>query len=253
MFGTGFLPGLVASLAGLGSAAKVAVATATVALTVTVAGATAVVLPSEDGPSAATINEGVIDQAAAVANLTTAATSGETGVQAGGEAVVATPTTSASATAGAGGTAEAVASLPTPSLPTPSLPIPGAALPDLSALAQVPTQVLSCLTPVLNLVTALPRPSPEQIRQIGPTIVDCISGIVQGLPLPFGLNACISEILGFIGVVTSQLPTGIPTGGLNVAACIPTGLPVPAGFSVGSPFTGGGFPFNAGGGFRFRG
>src|SRR5205807_6177752 len=141
----GFLAGLIAKLAGLGSMAKVAVATTTVALTLTVAGPTAVVRPSEDGHSAATINQGVIDQAAAVAGLPTATSSGETGVQASGEASVATPTTLVSATAGAGGTAS-VPSLPVTSMPVPSLPIPAAALPDLSALAQVPTQVLSCLT-----------------------------------------------------------------------------------------------------------
>lgn len=58
------------------------------------------------------------------------------------------------------------------------------------------------------------------------------------------MNACIAEIMGFVSDITSNLPGGIPDfGGLDVAACIPSGLPVPTGFSGWSGFMGGGFPF----------
>lgn len=245
--GSGFLAGLIAKLAGLGSVAKVAIATSTAALTMTVAGAAAGVLPFGGGHSAPAVTEGGSDGDIPVAGLATPTTSGDTGAQAGGGASVATPPGSASATAGAAGGVEPSAVAPS----IPSLPIPGPEVPDLSGLTQVPTQVLNCLAPVIDLATGLPTAAPAQIAQIGPTVVSCVSGIVQGLPLPFGLDACLSEIMGFVSEMTSQLPTGIPNvGNLNVAACIPTGLPVPTSLPGGLPFMGGGF---MGGGFPFGG
>lgn len=246
MLETGFLAGLVAKLAALGTAAKVTVATTTAALTVTAAAAGGVlaVRSGDSGPDAtqAAVVQSV-DGAAAVVDSAIPTTSGESGVQAGGNTSVGTDTGSTPATARAGAAVDSAAA-PTASL-TPSLPIPAPALPDLSGLTQLPAQVMGCLAPVFALVSSLPAVSPQQISQIGPNIVGCVKGIVSGLPLPFGLNACISEILAFVSGVTSQLPSGgVPdVGSFNVASCIPSGLPVPTGSSGGFPFSGGGFSF----------
>lgn len=249
MFGTGVVAALFAKLAGLGSAAKVAVATATAALTMTAAGAAAGVLPFGGGNSAPAVTSDAIGQVPVVVEQATSTAPAETDFQ-GGDATAGTPG-SAPVDAGADAGLEVE---PVP-VPTSSLPVPGAELPDLSAFTQVPAQVLSCLTPLLDLATALPTVPMEQIAQIGPTVVGCVSGIVEDLPLPFGLNACISEILGFVSDMTSQLPApGIPdVGGFDVAACIPTGLPMPAGLPGASTFMGGGFPFGTGVGFPFGG
>ncbi|MCA1691495.1 MAG: hypothetical protein LC733_04565 [Actinobacteria bacterium] len=256
MFATGLIAGLITKLAGLGTAAKVAVATTTAALTMTVAGATAVVLPSEDATTAAAITEGVTEQVATTLSSAPSVASDAAAAQAGGEASVTTPAGSVSATAAASSAGEASAAF-TPSLPSASLPIPGVSLPDLpdlSGLAQIPAQVMSCLAPIMDLVTGLPAVDPARISGIGTAIVGCVSEIVEGLPLPFGLNACISEILGFVSSLTGQLPTAIPdVGGLDVASCIPSGLPVPTGFPGDLPFMGDGFPFNMMGGFPFGG
>lgn len=252
MSGTGFLAGLFAKRAGLGSAAKVAVASTTAALTLTLAGGAAgvVALAGHSGDAGTPVQT---HQAARVGDPVTLPASGATNVQAGGDASVTTPSGSTSAGGGV--------SVPTPSVPTspatnvaravvppagtiPSLPVPGGAVPDVSGLTQLPTQVLGCLTPILDLVSGMPTVPMDQITKIGPTIVSCVSGIVAGMPLPFGLNACISEIMGFVSGITAQLPTGMPdVSGFNVAACIPSGIPVPTGMSGGFPFMGGGMPF----------
>ena len=246
MLETGFLAGLVAKLAALGTAAKVAVATTTAALTVTAAAAGGILAGGAGGSGPdATLGaaaQSSVAQTAAVADSAIPTTSGESAVQAGGDASVSTGAGSTPTTARAGAGVGAAA--PAASL-TPSLPVPVPGLPDLSTLTQLPTQVMGCLAPVLNMVSSLPAVSPQQISQIGPNIVGCVTGIVKGLPLPFGLNACISQILGFVSDMASQLPSGgVPdVGGFNVASCIPSGLPVPTGSSGGSPFSGGGFSF----------
>jgi len=102
--------------------------------------------------------------------------------------------------------------------------------------------VLSCLAPVLDLVKGFPNVPTSQITQIGPSIVSCVSGIVRDLPLPSGLNTCVSQILGFVGHLTTQAPTGVPNlGSLDLTSCIPAGLPVPK-LPGGLPFMRGGFP-----------
>jgi len=112
-----------------------------------------------------------------------------------------------------------------------------------SGLTQVPQQVLSCLTPVLDLVKGASTVPFDQITRIGPTIVSCVSAIVHDLPLPSGMSACVSQILGFVGHLTTQAPTGVPDlGSLDLTSCIPSGLPVPK-LPGGLPFMGGGFPF----------
>jgi hypothetical protein len=247
MHGTGFLT----KVSGLRSAAKVGVAATAAALTMTAAVAAAVVLPSGGGDSGSDVMRSATVQGGAAVEAdtsTTAATPND--AQADADASVVTPTGPASSpTNGRAGGRAAVTgpSLTLPSIPLPSIPtsIPDGALPDLSALADIPTKVMACLAPVFELVSSMPAvPSPQQIMQIGPSIVSCVTGIVADLPLPSGMNACISEIMGFVADVTSNLPNGIPDfGGLDVAACIPSGLPVPTGLSAGSSFMGGGFPF----------
>jgi hypothetical protein len=241
MYGTGFL----AKVSGLRTTAKVAVAATAATLTMTAAVAAAVVLPSGGGDSGSAVMQSATLEAGAL-DAATSTTAAETEGQADAGASVPTAAGSAptTANAGAGGRAAAstpLASVPIPSIPT-SIPLLGGALPDLATLTDIPAKVMSCLAPVFALVTSMPSvPSPTQIAQIGPSIVSCVSGIVAGLPLPSGLNACISEIMGFVSGVTSQIPTGIPDfGDLDVAACIPSGLPVPTGASS---FMGGGFPF----------
>ncbi len=242
MFITGIIGGLLAKLAGLGSVAKVAIATTTAALTMTVAGTATGVLPVGGDQSAPAVAVGTTGAAALADTVGPPATS-DSGLQAAGAASVETPAGSASTGADAGTAAEPLAT-PTPPLPIPSLPVPGASLPDLSKLTQIPTQVLSCLTPVLDLVKSLPAVPTGPISQIGPTVVGCVSGIVRGLPLPFGLNACVSTILNLVTNITSQLPGGTPNlGNFNVSSCIPTGLPVPTGMPSGLPFIGSGLPF----------
>ena len=245
MFRTGFS----GRLSGWGSAAKVAVATTAAALTLTAAVAAAVVLPAGGGDEAAAVLRGANLQAGPV-DTGGPTTSVAPEVHVGGEASVPTPTGAASARADAGtgsGPAGATPSTPLRSIPIPSIPIPsgpdfGGALPELSSLTDIPTKVMGCLAPIYDLVSSMPStPSMEQLMQIGPTVVSCVTAIVADLPLPSGMNACIAEIMGFVSDMTSNLPTGVPAiGDLNVAACIPSGLPVPTGFSG---FTGGGLPF----------
>jgi len=243
MLGTGFLTGLVAKLAGLGSAAKIAVATATAALTMTVAGGAAGVLPFAGGHSGPTVAVTTTEPAGTTEVTTSPTTSGESAVAAGGDASVTTPGGSTSSTTGAGDAGE-VAGSSLPSGSVPPVPVPGAALPDLSGLTQIPTQVLACLSPVFDLVKGLPTVPMDKIATVGPGIVSCVSAIVADLPLPSGMSACVSSILTFVRNLTSQLPTGTPgVGSFDMAACIPTGVPVPTGLPSGLPFMGGGFPF----------
>jgi hypothetical protein len=243
MLGTGFL----AKVSGLRTAAKVGVAATAAALTMTAAVAAAVVLPSGGGDSGSDVMQSATVEGGGRIHADTSTTApAEVQADAG------TSTGSAPGTANLGGGGRAALTTPTsplPSIPLPtipaSLPIPGGALPDLSTLTDIPTKVMDCLAPVFQLVSSMPAmPSPQQLMQIGPSIVSCVTAIVADLPLPSGMNACISEIMGFVSDVTSNLPTGIPDfGSLDVAACIPSGLPVPTGLSAGSSFMGGGFPF----------
>lgn len=242
MFGTGILGGLLAKLAGLGSVAKVAVATTTAAITMTVAGAASGVLPVGGGQSGSAVTVGAIDQTVAAADTAPPATSSDASVQGTNGASVATSVGSASTAAGAGTAVQPLAPQ-TPTLPMSSLPIPGGSLPDVSRLTQIPTQVLGCLTPVLDLVRSLPTVPTGQISEIGPKVVGCVSGVVKDLPLPNGLSACVSNLMSFVANITSQLPTGTPSvANFNVSSCIPTGLPVPTGLP-GLPFFGSGSPF----------
>ncbi|MDQ6837702.1 MAG: hypothetical protein M3137_05010 [Actinomycetota bacterium] len=244
---TGFLAGLMAKLAGLGSVAKVAIGTATAALTMTVAGGAAGVLPVPfDGGHAGPTVTVTRTEPAGTAGATSSATTDGSGVHTGAEASVATP---AAPSSGSAGSAE-VPGVSVPPVSIPPVSVPGAGLPDLSQFAQVPTQVLACLNPIVDLVKGLPGTPMGQLTGIGaqfaavgPQIVSCVGGIVANLPLPSGMSACASSILGFVRNIVSQLPTSTPNvGGFDVAACIPTGLPVPTGLA-GMPFMGGGFPF----------
>jgi len=248
MLGTGFLGGLAAKLAGLGSVAKAAIATATAALTMTVAGGAAGVLPFEGGHSGPAVTVTTAAQAATGDGTTLPATSADTDGQAAAET---SPTTTAvSTSAGAVGSTEGPAGS-TPSVATPPVPVPGTGLPDLSGLAHVPSEVLACFSPIVDLVKSLPGTPIDQLgtigsqfAAIGPQIVACVTGIVADLPLPSGMNACIANIMSFVRSMASQLPTGTPgVGGLDLAACIPAGLPVPTGLPAGLPSMGGGFPF----------
>jgi len=244
MLGTGFLAGLTAKLAGLGSVAKIAIATVTAALTMTVAGGAAGMLPVpfDGGPAGPTVTVTTTEPAGG----TSPTTSDASGAHNGGEVSAATP---AAPTPGSPGSAE-VPGVSVPPVSIPPVPVPAAGLPDLSGLAQVPTQVLACLSPIVDLVKGLPGTPMDQLPNIGsqfaavgPQIVSCVTGIVANLALPSGMSACASSILSFVRNIVSQLPTGTPSvGGFDVAACIPTGLPVPTGLA-GMPFMGGGFSF----------
>ncbi|MDQ6797910.1 MAG: hypothetical protein M3011_07815 [Actinomycetota bacterium] len=240
MFGTGFLTGLMAKLAGLGSAAKIAVATATAALTMTVAGGAAGVLPFEGSHSGPAVTV-TTTQPASTTEVTTSPTTLDE--PANGDASVTTSGGSTPSVTGAVGAGQLPGSS-APSASTSPVPVPGVTLPDLSGLTQVPTQVLACLGPVVDLAKGLPSVSMDKIATIGPNIVSCVSAIVADLPLPSGMSACVSTIMALVRNITSQLPTGTPDlSSLDVAACIPTGLPGSAGLPSGLPFMGGGFPF----------
>ncbi|HYX44777.1 MAG TPA: hypothetical protein VE760_07015 [Acidimicrobiales bacterium] len=248
MQGTGFL----ARVSGLRAGAKVGVAAIAAALTMTAAVAAAVVLPAGGGDSGSDVMHSATVDGGASVDAGTSTTSATTEVQTDAGASASTSAGSAPNTANVGahgGAAVANSSTPLPSIPIPSIPasvpVPGGALPDLSTLTDIPAKVMACLAPVFELVSSMPAvPSPQQLTQIGPSIVSCVTGIVADLPLPFGMNACISEIMGFVSDVTSNLPNGLPDfGDLDVAACIPSGLPAPTGLSAWSSFMGGGFPF----------
>ncbi|HEX3393953.1 MAG TPA: hypothetical protein VHS52_05445 [Acidimicrobiales bacterium] len=260
MFGTGFLAGLLAKLAGLGSMAKLAVATTTAALTMTVVGASTGVVPFSGNHPNPGITQGATGTTVDT-GTSTSAESHDTGVTATGDASLTTPAGSGSTGAHAAVGTPATSGLSTSSSSSASTSSSAAAtsasnpaatsgtgLPDVSGLTQVPGQVLACLTPVLDLVKSLPTAGVggggiDQITRIGPTVVACVTGIVKSLPLPSGLNTCVSQILTFVRGLAAQAPTGVPDlGGLDLASCIPAGLPVP-GMPGGLPFMGGGFPF----------
>lgn len=240
-----FLTGSSSRLGGgLGSAAKVAIATAAAVLTMT-ATAAALVLPSSGGggDGSVTVDSGAGVSTGAPATDASGAAAGAD-VQAGAETSASTPGASTStATQAAGGiAADAPTPAELPSLPLPTTPNVGGALPDLSSLANIPNQVMACVQPAFDLLKSMPSmPSMSELTGLGPKIVSCVTGIVSNLPLPFGMNACISSIMGFVNNVMSN-PMAIPDiGSLNVAACIPNGLPVPTGLPS---FMGGGSPFH---------
>jgi hypothetical protein len=248
MLGTGFL----AKVSGLRAAAKVGVAATAAALTLTAAVAAAVVLPSGGDSGADVMQSATVQGGAPVADTSTTSAPTDLQTDADAGASVSTPAGSAPTTANVragGGAAVTTPSTPLPSIPIPAIPTSspdlGGALPDRSSFTDIPARVMECLAPIFDLVSSVPSiPSMDQMMQIGPTIVGCVTGIVEDLPLPFGMNACIAEIMGFVSDITSNLPSGIPDfGGLNVAACIPSGLPVPSGLTAWSSFMGGGFPF----------
>ena len=245
MPGSGFL----ARVAGLRAAAKVGVCATAAALTMTAAVAAAVVLPSGGGDSGSDVLQSATVEGGTRVHADTSPTSVPADVQADGGTEVSTgPAPSTANVAAGGGAAVTTSPTPLPSIPLPSIPgsipLAGGPLPDLATLTDIPTRVMNCLAPVFALVSSMPAmPSPQQLMQIGPSIVSCVTAIVADLPLPSGMNACFSEIMGFVSDVTSNLPTGIPDfGGLDVAACIPSGLPVPTGLSGWSSFMGGGSP-----------
>ena len=234
----------------LGSATKVAVAATAALLTMTAAVAAALVVPAggDGGSEPAVLRSATVAGGKLVAPTSVPPTAANG--QAGGEASVPAPTGSPAPAGQASGrvnAAVAPSAAPLPSVPLPtvptSLPDMGGSLPDLSGLANIPSQVMACLEPIFDLVSSMPSiPSMDGMMQIGPTIVSCITGIVANLPLPSGMNACVSEIMGFVHDLMAQLPSGMPDiGGLDIAACIPSELPVPTGFSG---FPGGGFPFS---------
>ena len=74
--------------------------------------------------------------------------------------------------------------------------------------------------------------------------MSCVSDIVANLPLPSGIGTCASSIMSFVRSLATQMPTASPDlSGLDLSACIPSGLPVPTDLLAGMPFMGGGFPF----------
>ncbi|MGI9080033.1 MAG: hypothetical protein ACR2GF_04315 [Acidimicrobiales bacterium] len=181
------------------------------------------------------------------ASLTTPAGLGSMAKLAVANAAVGTPATSSLSTSSSSSASTGSSAAGT-SASNPAAPASGTGLADVSGLTQVPGQVLACLTPILDLVKSLPTAGGagagvNQITRIGPTVVACVTGIVKALPLPSGLSTCVSQILTFVRGLAAQAPTGVrDLGGLDLASCIPAGLPVP-GMPGGLPFMGGGFPF----------
>ena len=114
--------------------------------------------------------------------------------------------------------------LPDPGqLPIP-IPIPTETL---EGLEQLPGQVMTCLTPILDgaldATTGLPIGFGFEV--VGP-IVDCVETALTAVPLPFGMDTCVSSIFAMISSLTSGgfmtgLPTGLPS--FDFTACVPTG------------------------------
>lgn len=222
---------------------KAAVAATAAVLTLTAAAAAAVILPSGgEGSHAASIQTSAAVDVPPVADPIAPLSLGSDD-QPSPPAPPAAPPAAPPVSAGARAAAAAEApSTPLPSVPTPTLP---ASIPVPPGLADIPTKVMNCLAPVFDLVSNLPSmPAPQQLTAIGPAIVSCVTAIVADLPLPSGLNGCISEIMGFVKRMTAQLPSGFSgLGRLDVAACIPSGLPVPTGVGGFGGFPGGGGRF----------
>lgn len=233
---TGMLAGLLAKLAGAGTAAKGALAGATAVTTMAMAGGAAGVLPGPaqtlvaSAVNAATPFEfpGAGDPTAVVDSVTgtlpqlpvpvpvpdlpaTPSASAGAGAQAG--------TTSGSATPSASGSASAKAATPavTPALPgLPSVPnLPQVSIPP--AVSGLVNGLPAC---VKNLVPAgggTPDPT-----TLATQIPGCISQVLGTSGLPPEVAKCVASVLGTIGGASGMSAAAVPSlGSLNMSSCVP--------------------------------
>jgi hypothetical protein len=227
----GVLSGLLAKVAGIGTAAKAALATATAVTTIGLAGAAAGVLP---GPAQTLVATAV--NAATPFQLPGA--DGATGAvqQATGPlphvdlpavtvpSLPAAPPVSVAASAKAGsstGSAGANAS-PSPAA-APALPNVGG-LPSLPSLPGVPAAVAgpvknlpACVTNLVPAAGSVPDPA-----KLATHIQACIPQVLAAPNLPTDVAKCVASVLGSIGGASGMSAGSLPSiGSLNVSACVP--------------------------------
>ena len=235
---TGILAGLLAKLAGAGTAAKAALAGATAVTTMAMAGGAAGVLPGPaqtlvaSAVNAATPFEfpGADDPTAIVDSVTgtlpqlpvpvpvpvpdlpaTPSASAGTGAQAG--------TTSGSATPSASGSASAKAATPavTPALPgLPSVPnLPQVSIPP--AVSGLVNGLPACVKNLIPSGGATPDPT-----KLATQIPGCITQVLGTSSLPPEVATCVASVLGTIGGASGMSAAAVPSlGSLNMSSCVP--------------------------------
>lgn len=116
-------------------------------------------------------------------------------------------------------------------------------LPGLPGLPDVPSCATELIDPATGRVIALPT-------QVTADVINCVKTLVADLPLPLGMDQCVSNVLDYVsGVVgTGGVPTAVP--GFDFSACVPVDVSkcmssifnsMP-GFGGGIPGLGGGIP-----------
>lgn len=236
---SGLLAGLLSKLAGLGTAAKAALAAATAAVTMTVAGGAAGVLPIAGGSAGTTASVQAPAPATATAGVAASATPSSiaaTIVQATAGAST-TPTTAHAAagvtTPASTTAAAAVATPPAPSVQTPTLPT----LPALPA----------CIKDLIPAKGTTPDPAtliPKLVACVQSLVATHLSltdiqGVLGSANLPANVTTCLSSVFSSLPGLTTGSASGLSQ---VLAACVPTGslpsfgsIPLPGAFSGAGP------------------
>ena len=250
----GALAALLAKMAGLGTAAKAAVATITAALTMTAAGGAAGVLPLPGGHTEVPPLESAWQASVAAgsgATSTPPTTAGGTALQAATATSVSSSTGSTSAPAGSGAATSKVAT--SVSVPPVTTVAGSAGLPSVSTVADRIIPAVPTLPPcVAGLIPAAgTRPDPTTlITQLPACILsvisahlplDVISRVIGTANLPVDISRCLSAVLRMVPTVVGGNLAGLSQ---LLSACLPTGgLPGAGARATGGSATGLGFGF----------
>lgn len=211
MFETGFLAGLVAKLATLGTATKAAICTATAAVTMTVAGAATGVIPI---PGTGTGSSGTTPQTSMVVDPPMESVPApESSVDTGGTASATTPAGSTSAGAGA------EVNTPTPSVPTvPQVPVTPT-LPDLPELPALP----ACVTNIVQTAVT----SPTNPTAILSQVPGCIQSVIGSVQLPVNVQQCVAGVMQTASSLAGGNFSALSNLPQMIAGCLPDEMSIP--------------------------
>jgi len=230
----GVFSGLLAKVAGIGTAAKAALATATAVTTIGLAGAAAGVLPGPAQTLVATAVNAATPFQLPGADGATGGAPQATGplphvdppavsvpsipsLPAAPPVSVAASAKAGSSTASAGANA-AVSPAAAPALPTPpgvpTLPsLPGLPAPVAGLVKNLP----ACVTNLVPAAGGVPDPA-----KLATQIQACIPQVLAAANLPTDVAKCVASVLGSIGGASGMSAGSVPgIGSLNVSACVP--------------------------------
>lgn len=92
--------------------------------------------------------------------------------------------------------------------------------PGLGAVSSLPGELAGLGSSVAGCVTSVATGAGSDPTAIASQVANCLTSALGGFQLPFGLNSCISSILGTVNGALAGHVT-MP----DIAACIPAGLP----------------------------